>query len=95
VNNTSEVTKIKDTFPALDAQKVDQIHKIVNGSPKPKPQIQITIKVSSSQMVDLAFLYFIFYFYFHAVLFFYFSIFRTTRVKVDWSRCHISHNLMV
>ena len=38
-NNTSEVIKIKDTFPALDAQKVDQIHKIVNGSLKPKPQI--------------------------------------------------------
>ena len=51
-------------------------------------------EVSSSQMVDLAFLYFIFHFYFHAVLFFYFSIFRTTRAKVDWSRCHISHNLM-
>jgi len=50
--------------------------------------------MSSSQIVDLAFLYFIFHFYFHIVLFFYFSIFRTTRVKVDQSRCHISHNLM-
>ena len=94
-NNTLEVIKIKDIFPALDAQKVDQIHKIVNGSLKPKPQIQMTTKVSSSQIVDLAFLYFIFHFYFHAVLFFYFSIFRTTRVKVDQSHCHISHNLMV
>jgi len=51
--------------------------------------------MSSSQIVDLAFLYFIFHFYFYAVLFFYFSIFRTTRVKVDRSRCHISHNLMM
>ena len=52
-------------------------------------------EVSSSQQTDLAFLYFIFHFYFHIVLFFYFSIFRTTRVKVDRSHCHISHNLMV
>ena len=51
--------------------------------------------VSSSQRVDLAFLYFIFHFYFHAVLFFYFSIFRTTRVKGDRSHCHISHNGVV
>jgi len=27
--------------------------------------------------------------------FFSFSIFRTARVRVDWSRCHISHKLMV
>ena len=26
--------------------------------------------------------------------FFPFSIFRTARVRVDWSRCHISHKLM-
>jgi len=49
----------------------------------------------SLQTVDLGFLYFTFYFYFIFDLFFYFSIFRTTRVRVDWSRCHISHNLMV
>ena len=35
-NNTLEVIKIKNTFPTLDTQKVDQIHKIVNSSPKPK-----------------------------------------------------------
>jgi len=35
-----------------------------------------------------------FHFYFLFNLFFYFSIFRTTRVRVDWSRRHISH-LMV
>ncbi|KAL9714157.1 hypothetical protein Ac2012v2_8354 [Leucoagaricus gongylophorus] len=29
-SNTSEVIKIKDIFPALSAQKIDQIHKIVN-----------------------------------------------------------------
>ena len=36
----------------------------------------------------------LFIFIFISVLFFYFSIFRTTRVRVDQSRCHISHNLM-
>jgi len=35
-NNTLEVIGIKNTFTALDTQKVDQIHKIVNGSLKPK-----------------------------------------------------------
>ncbi|KAL9715383.1 hypothetical protein Ac2012v2_8349 [Leucoagaricus gongylophorus] len=44
VNNTSEVIKIKETFPTLNAQKVDQIHKIVNGTPKSKPRIQMTTK---------------------------------------------------
>jgi len=38
--------------------------------------------------------YFSFYFYFLFDLFFYFSIFRTTRVRVDRSHHHISH-LMV
>ena len=32
--------------------------------------------------------------YFIFDLFFHFSIFRTTRVRVDRSRCHTSHNLM-
>ena len=35
---------------------------------------------------------------FHFILFFFcfcFSIFRTARVRVAWSRCHISHKLMV
>ena len=50
-NNTLEVIKIKDTFPALDAQKVDQIHKIINDSPKPKPWIQITTKDPSRKQI--------------------------------------------
>ena len=32
--------------------------------------------------------------YFIFNLFFHFSIFRTTRVRVDMSHCHTSHNLM-
>jgi len=51
VNNTSEVIKIEDTFSILDAQKVDQIYKIVNGSPKPKLQIQMTTKGLSRKQI--------------------------------------------
>ena len=35
--------------------------------------------------------YFSFHFHFDFDLFFYFSIFRITRVRVDQSCCHISH----
>jgi len=42
--------------------------------------------MSRSKKVNL--IYFIFPFIF------YFSIFRITRVRVDLSHCHISHNLM-
>ena len=35
-SNTSKVIKIKNTFLALSAQKIDQIHKIVNGNTSPK-----------------------------------------------------------
>ena len=51
VNNTSEVIKIKKTFPVLNAQKVDQIHKIVNSTPKSKLRIQITTKDSSRKHI--------------------------------------------
>ena len=37
--NTSEVLKIKETFPALNAKKIDQVNSIVNGISKPKPRI--------------------------------------------------------
>ena len=45
--------------------------------------------LSRSSTVDFILFYFIFIF-----SFFPFSIFRTARVRVDWSRCHISHKLM-
>ena len=51
VNNTSEVIKIKETFPALNTQKVDQIHKIVNSTPKSKLRIQMTTKGSSRKQI--------------------------------------------
>ena len=47
-----------------------------------------------SKKVDLIYFIFIFIFYFLFNLFFYFSIFRTTRVRVDQLCHHISH-LMV
>ena len=50
-NNTTEVIKIKNTFPTLNAQKIDQIHRIVNSSSKPKPYIQITTKCSLGKQV--------------------------------------------
>ena len=41
--NMSEVLKIKEAFPALNAKKIDQINSIVKGDLKPKPRV---IKVS-------------------------------------------------
>jgi len=35
--NTSEVLKIKETFPSLNAQKIEQVNNIVNGQNKAKP----------------------------------------------------------
>jgi len=39
-----EVLKIKETFPALNAQKINQVNNIVNGQSKPKPHIKMTTK---------------------------------------------------
>ena len=51
--------------------------------------------MSSLQTVDLVLSILLFIFIFLLFCFiFIFSIFRTTRVRVDRSRCHISHNLM-
>jgi len=47
----SEVLKIKETFPALNVEKIDQISNIVKGNPKPKPPIQITTKGPSRKQV--------------------------------------------
>ena len=42
--NTSEVLKIKEAFPSLNAQKIDQVNNIVNGQNKAKPRIKMTTK---------------------------------------------------
>ena len=49
--NTSEVLKIKEAFPALNAKKIDQINNIVKGNPKLKPRIQMTTKEPSRKQV--------------------------------------------
>ena len=50
-SNIEQIIKIKNTFPSLDAKKINQIQNIVKGSPKPKPQIQITTKRPSRRQV--------------------------------------------
>jgi len=49
--NTSEVLKIKEMFPFLNAQKVDQVNNIVNGQAKPKPCIKMITKGPSRKQV--------------------------------------------
>ena len=43
--------KIKETFPSLNTQKIDQINSIVNGQNKPRPQIKMTTKGLSRKHV--------------------------------------------
>ena len=49
--NISEVLKIKETFPSLNAQKIDQVNNIVNSSNKPKLHIRMTTKGPSRKQV--------------------------------------------
>jgi len=49
--STSEVLKIKETFPALNAQKIDQVNNIVNGQSKLKPCIKMTTKGPSRKHI--------------------------------------------
>jgi len=42
--NTSEIIKIKETFPSFSANKISQINNIVKDNPKIKPCIQMTTK---------------------------------------------------
>jgi len=49
--NTSEVLKIKEAFPALNAKKIDQVNNIIKGNPKPKLHIQMTTKGPSRKQV--------------------------------------------
>jgi len=37
--NTSDILKIKEAFPSLNAKKIDQVNNIVKGNPKLKPKI--------------------------------------------------------
>ena len=49
--NTSEVIKIKETFPSISAKKIDQINNIVKSTPKTKPYIQMTTKGPSRKHI--------------------------------------------
>jgi len=49
--NTSEVLKIKEMFPSLNAQKIDQVNNIINGQNKPKPRIKMTMKGPSRKHI--------------------------------------------
>ena len=53
-NKTLDVLKIKDMFPSLNAQKVDQVNNIVNGQAKPKPHIKMTTKDPSRKQVIIS-----------------------------------------
>ena len=45
--STSEVLKIKESFPALNANQIDRVNNIIKGNPKPKPCFQMTSKEPS------------------------------------------------
>ena len=49
--NTSKVLKIKETFPSLNAKKIDQINNIVNGQNKMEPCIKMTTKSLSRKQI--------------------------------------------
>ena len=47
----SDVLKIKETFPALNAKKIDQVNDIINGLNKPKPHTKMTTKGPSRKHI--------------------------------------------
>jgi len=49
--STSEVPKIKESFPALNVKQIDQVNNIVKDNQKPKPHIQMTIKRPSRKQI--------------------------------------------
>ena len=49
--NISKILKIKENFPKLQANKIDNIHKIINDIGKPKPKLNMMIKSLSRKQV--------------------------------------------
>ena len=49
--STSDFLKIKEMFPALNAEKIDQMNNIVHGQSKSKPRIKITTKGPSRKHI--------------------------------------------
>ena len=50
-SSTKEILKIKDAFPSLKADKIDNIQKIINGGSKLKPRINMTMKGPSRKQI--------------------------------------------
>ena len=48
---TSKILKIKKTFLKLQANKIENIQKIINGKGKPKPKINMTTKSPSRKQI--------------------------------------------
>ena len=49
--STSNMLKIKKTFPSLNTQKIDQVNSIINSQNKPRPRIRMTTKSPSRKQV--------------------------------------------
>ena len=49
--NMAKVLKIKKAFPALNAEKINQVNNIVKGTVKSKPKIQMTTKEPSRKQI--------------------------------------------
>ena len=47
----SDILKIKESFPALNANQIDRVNNIVKENSKPKPCIQMTIKGPSRKQI--------------------------------------------
>jgi len=49
--STSDVLKIKESFPVLNTSQINRVNNIVKENPKPKPRIQMTMKGSSRKQI--------------------------------------------
>jgi len=49
--STSDVLKIKESFPVLNANQINRVNNIVKRNPKPKPHIQMTTKGLSRKQI--------------------------------------------
>ena len=49
--NTVDMLKIKETFPSLNVQKINQVNSIVNSQDKPRPRIRMTTKGPSRKQI--------------------------------------------
>ena len=52
--STSEVLKIKESFPALNTNQIERVNNIIKGNPKPKPHIQMTTKGPSRKQIIIS-----------------------------------------